>query len=487
MRRKLTVIVASDVAGYSRLVAAAEEETIRRLREASTIFSDLVTKYHGRVFKTAGDAILADFESAVDATRCAIDIQDANNAQNAGIAEDMRLLFRIGIAVGDVLVAEDGDLLGDGVNIAARLEGLATPGGICISEEVRAHVSSKIALNVVDLGDQNLRNIPRPVRAFKLVPRGESAQNRSIPAHRLARRRSVAWIVSVAAVAAVLGAALLIWQRQGGPYGPSATDQPFDAASVPLVDDRVRSALSSYGQRPDYKAIAISRQGWGDASGVADIETAKLEAIDRCRRRDQKGYCRLYAAGDKVVWAKSTLPLPLPADIHAEPLDTPITTADLALIKLAVPRLQEDYVNAADHKALAVGAAAIWHVTSRASRAEAVRLAVERCSDFAQMACLLFSVDGFLVVRIPRAHRITRLFTLAGATEIADAEKQRIAQTYREGDWRALAKGHSGRWYAVSRLESEAAAADKSLEACHQAEPECSLHAIGNFLVDDKR
>src|ERR1700689_1176218 len=136
MRRKLAVILASDVAGYSRLVAADEEDTVRRFRKAAAAFCERVQKYRGRVFNTAGDAILAEFESAVDATRCAVDIQDANNAQNVAIEASRRLLFRIGIAIGDVLVSDNGDLLGDGVNIAARLEGIAEPGGICVSEDV---------------------------------------------------------------------------------------------------------------------------------------------------------------------------------------------------------------------------------------------------------------------------------------------------------------------------------------------------------------
>jgi class 3 adenylate cyclase len=169
MRRTLTVILASDVAGYSRLVANHEEETIHRLRQASSVFSELVKKNQGSVFNSAGDAILARFDSAVDATRCAIDIQEANNAENAQIAERDKLLFRMGIAFGDVLVAENGDLLGDAVNIAARLENLADPGGICISDDVRAHVLHKLRLNVRDLGDQDLRNIPRPIRAYKVL------------------------------------------------------------------------------------------------------------------------------------------------------------------------------------------------------------------------------------------------------------------------------------------------------------------------------
>src|SRR5262249_47510338 len=130
---------------------------------------DLVKKYHGSIFNTAGDAILAKFDSAVDATRCAIDIQDANNASNGSLPDEKKLLFRIGIAIGDVLITETGDLLGAALNSAARLEGVAEPGGMCISDDVRAQVLNKIRINVVDLGDQNLRNLPRAIRVYKLV------------------------------------------------------------------------------------------------------------------------------------------------------------------------------------------------------------------------------------------------------------------------------------------------------------------------------
>src|SRR5262245_49670557 len=178
MRRTLTVILASDVAGYSRLVADHEEETIQRFHQAATMFADMVKKYQGAVFNTAGDAILANFDSAVDAARCAIDIQDANNAQNAALPESERLLFRVGIAIGDVLIAENGNLLGDAVNVAARLENLAEPGGICISDDVRAQVLNKIRLSVVDLGERNLRNIPRSIRVFKVVSDAAGAAKR---------------------------------------------------------------------------------------------------------------------------------------------------------------------------------------------------------------------------------------------------------------------------------------------------------------------
>jgi class 3 adenylate cyclase len=481
MRRRLTVILASDVAGYSRLVAAAEEETIHRLRQASGIFSNLVEKHHGRVFKTAGDAILAEFQSAVDATRCAMDFQDANNAQNAPIAADKRLLFRIGIAIGDVLVAEDGDLLGDGVNIAARLEGLAEAGGVCISDDVRTHVASKIEIDFVDLGEQSLKNIPRPVRAFKLVADGKGEQRRS--GRRRGKAAPLIWIGSAAAIIA-LALGIFVWQRGFPGTTTAATGEPFDAASIPLVDNSVREQLADYVKEPDWKAIAISQRNVGVQVGAADAEMAKRQALEKCERREQrdKGYCRLYAVGNTVVWPKSMLALPMPADIRTEPVtDAP---ADPDWIPLSgVP---EAYRNGADHRAYAISGSSSWWVSQRSSRPEAIRLAVERCSDQNQMPCLLVSVDGFPTVRSPKSHSIVRIFTLAGEHGMTDADRQRLAPIYGGADWRAMAKGRSGGWYAVNGAESETAAEEKALALCHSGEKDCSLYAINNFRVGEK-
>jgi class 3 adenylate cyclase len=167
MRRKLAVILASDVAGYSRLVSIDEETTIARFAKLKLAMSDLVGSYHGRVFNSAGDSVLAEFPSAVDAVRCAIEIQDSARARNLAYKPDQHMQLRIGIAIGDVLVQED-DLLGDGVNVAARLEGIARPGGICVSEEVYSHVSRNISFSVSDLGPQSLKNIAQPVRVFEI-------------------------------------------------------------------------------------------------------------------------------------------------------------------------------------------------------------------------------------------------------------------------------------------------------------------------------
>jgi hypothetical protein len=125
-------------------------------------------------------------------------------------------------------------------------------------------------------------------------------------------------------------------------------------------------------------------------------------------------------------------------------------------------------------------------IVGRADQAEAIRLAVERCVDFAKLPCLLVSVDGLPTVRIPRSHGIVRPYTLAGETEMSESEKESIAKIYSGKDWRALAKGASGRWYAVSAVESEIAAAERVLQDCRASEAECELRALGNFRIDPR-
>jgi class 3 adenylate cyclase len=494
MRRKLAVILASDVAGYSRLIAADEEDTVRRFRQAAAAFGEQVQKYRGRVFNTAGDAILAEFESAVDATRCAIGIQDANNAHNASIDPSRRLLFRIGIAIGDVLVCDNGDLLGDGVNIAARLEGIAEPGAICISDDVRVHAANKISAGFLDLGEQTLKNIPRGIRAYRISAPGK---NTSVPVPKPQRRFAARlWAgVVIAALLAVSGAFFVL--QYASPSPPTTVALPtiasasagvahrFDAASVPLVTDRVRSSLADYARQPDFKAIAISHIGWGVSSGLPNSVSAERDALDRCKRRDPKGDCQIYAVGDQVVWPP--LPAPLSADFHIEPLDVPLELADQAIIKgMPNPAGLDAYLKSNNHKALAVSDKVFSSMADRADGAEAIRLAVERCSDSAKSPCLLVSVDGLLTVRIPRSHGIVRPYTLAGETEMSETDKQRIAKIYGGRDWRALARGASGRWYAVGAAESEIAAADRVLQDCHETEAKCQLRAIGNFRIDER-
>ncbi|HLG45135.1 MAG TPA: adenylate/guanylate cyclase domain-containing protein [Reyranella sp.] len=170
LERKLVAILAADVEGYSRMMEIDEEGTLAILSAHRIITDELIAQHGGRIFNTAGDSVLAEFASVFSAVECAIEIQRALARANEPIEEARQLRFRIGINVGDVMV-KDGDIFGDGVNIAARLEGLAKPGGICISRGVRDHIRHKVAHKFEDLGEQAVKNIAQPVRCFRLLPR----------------------------------------------------------------------------------------------------------------------------------------------------------------------------------------------------------------------------------------------------------------------------------------------------------------------------
>jgi TolB-like protein/class 3 adenylate cyclase/Flp pilus assembly protein TadD len=163
--RRLAAIVAADVAGYSRLMGLDEVGTARTLREHRVVTDALVAKHGGRLVKTTGDGALFEFSSVVDAVECAVAMQAVMAERNQGVPQDRRMLFRIGINLGDILIDGE-DILGDGVNVAARLEGIAEPGGICISSFAYDHVRGKVAVEFTDLGEQKLKNIERPIRAY---------------------------------------------------------------------------------------------------------------------------------------------------------------------------------------------------------------------------------------------------------------------------------------------------------------------------------
>jgi len=195
VERKLAAIVSIDVAGYSHLMGLDEVGTLRRLQACRAIVDPLIALHHGRIFNTAGDSVSADFASAVDAVECSVAIQDAIAGNNAERPDSERMEMRIGVHLGDVIV-EGGDLFGDGVNIASRLGGLAAPGGICVSAAVRDQIGGKLPVAFTDLGDQRVKNITRPVRAYAI---GAAAA--------AAAARRVAWRWALAAAAVLLIAA----------------------------------------------------------------------------------------------------------------------------------------------------------------------------------------------------------------------------------------------------------------------------------------
>src|SRR6516162_11364815 len=168
VERRLAAILAADVAGYSRLMEADEEGTLAALRAIRRELGDpKIAEHRGRVVKTTGDGLLVEFASVVDAVRYAVEVQRAMAERNAAMPEEKRIEFRIGIHQGDI-IAEDGDIFGDGVNLAARLEGLAEPGGICVSGRVHDDAVGKLDLAFKDLGEQSLKNLARSVRVYRV-------------------------------------------------------------------------------------------------------------------------------------------------------------------------------------------------------------------------------------------------------------------------------------------------------------------------------
>src|SRR5215471_12006747 len=236
VERKLAVIFAADVAEYSRLMGLDEVGTLRRLQAYRAILDRLITTHRGRIFNTAGDSVMADFASPVDAVECAVAVQKAVEGKNANRAAGEQMRFRIGIHLGDVIV-EGQNLFGDGVNIAARLQTLAEPGGICLSGAVRDQIGARLPIAFAPLGEQRVKNIAEPVRAFTVA--GTAGGRPALAA-------SPALAVSVGTRFVAAAAALLIVAGAGGWWlwsarhaglvsAGSVATQPFSAPRLSIV------------------------------------------------------------------------------------------------------------------------------------------------------------------------------------------------------------------------------------------------------------
>jgi len=182
VERRLAAILAADIAGYSRLMGADEEDTLARLRtHRRELIDPKINEHRGRIVKTTGDGILIEFPSVIEAISCAVAVQREMAERNAGTPEESRIIFRIGVNLGDIIV-EDGDIHGDGVNIAARLEGIAEPGGICVSEDAFRQVRGKVDAEFEDIGEQRLKNIARPLRVYRVLPEKPTEESaRALP------------------------------------------------------------------------------------------------------------------------------------------------------------------------------------------------------------------------------------------------------------------------------------------------------------------
>jgi DNA-binding winged helix-turn-helix (wHTH) protein len=293
-------------------------------------------------------------------------------------------------------------------------------------------------------------------------------------------------VVSAGAVAAVAAMLLyLLWPASNAPRNAStvASGQRFDASSVPLVGDEARRSLANYPNRPDAKALAITGEGMGVADGEANAEAAKQDALRQCTARTKR-QCRIYAVGMEVVWSKEALPLPAPADLRFEPLKIPLVPDDVPLVdRNRRERIANEHMKAPNHRALALTTGGAWTIPARATRAEAARLALERCAEYWQRPCLVLSVDGLLTIQIPKSRRVVGIFLPSTEADIPAEHKERIGRIYQGAEWRALARGKNGSWHATAAAPSEATAIETALKSCSQADTECRLYAIGNFRV----
>jgi len=300
LKRKITAIMAADVAEYTRLIAEDEEGALRRLESYRKVFDDFVKRAGGRIFNTAGDGVMCEFSSAVEATRCAIDIQESLRTANMALPADRQMHFRIGISIGDV-VERDGDLLGDGVNIAARLQALAEPGSICVSRHVHEAVMNKVSVPFRDLGNREVKNLPHPVHAYQIEmgPRDKSAN--AVPPRPLtppseSRGVSAGWIAAAAIALAAGAGGYVLLQRQEGPRPPAVTKTaPPQIADAPKTTEPPKASEPE--KAPQQQSVVVTEnltpaqafEKLAKSGGIVKDAKSAPELYHNARSFEQRG------------------------------------------------------------------------------------------------------------------------------------------------------------------------------------------------------
>ena len=538
MKRKIAAIFAADIAGYSRLVAEDEEETLRRLASYRQVTDDFIARYGGRIFNTAGDAVLAEFPSAVEAVRCAIDIQESLRTRNMAYPASRHMSFRIGITIGDV-VERDGDLLGDGVNIAARLEGLAEVGGICISRSVHEQVANKLSVQFADIGAQEVKNIPTPVHAYMVAMRREDGtysmpQLKKKPASAAATPN---WMwplaVMVVCLVAIGVGGFLYLARLEMPAGskgsssaskdaapapspsvaPAATPAPktaapapppapapipssekFAAETVPFVSDRSRGTLANeYASAADTKALALNITGsYAFAVGQQNEETAKGAAIEQCQKKaddiQSPRKCELYAVGNTIVYPHGKPPLPPQPWIRHDPsIEKPFAAREMPLVRDAgKARLESYYAPGRKTKSIAMGPGGQFFYNIGVEAIEdSARRNLESCGAVTGVACMIVAIDDAFVVPVPSTLKVTGFFQAAISSSIAAHARDDVSRKLANASsgWSAVAVGASGRPGLSLKAANERNAVNEALGDCVKRDSDCHVIAIGPFSV----
>jgi class 3 adenylate cyclase len=287
VKRKLAAILAADAVGYSRMMAADEEGTMKVLSAHRSMIDGIIEFHEGRIINTAGDSVLAEFASPTQAVRCAVEIQDALKTRNDTLPEDRRMHFRIGVNLGDVMVKGD-DLLGDGVNVAARLEGIAEPGKIYIASSVYDQIAGKLDLGFVDLGEQTLKNIDRPIRAYRV-----DRDSRGVTvAKRKSGAKPISWIAAALAAVA-LGAGVLWFQGQQAASrqeesakAKAAADAEIAKARAEAEEARKTAAAAAGTAAAAQRALEEQRIAATRARAQAELSAARSDAEATRRKAD---------------------------------------------------------------------------------------------------------------------------------------------------------------------------------------------------------
>lgn len=538
MKRKIAAILAADVVGYSKLVAEDEEETLRRLASYRSVVDDFIAKANGRIFNTAGDAVLAEFSSAVEAVRCAIDVQESLRTRNMAYPPSRQMSFRIGITIGDV-VERDGDLLGDGVNIAARLEGLAAPGGICISRTVFEQVANKLSVQFADIGAQEVKNIPNPVHAYMVALRAEDAAADAL----LRRKKTPAYLVpalivaAVVVVAAGVGAALYSRSTKATAPQVAAVSAPAPAASpvaappappqpakappapeqksaaapasqppppreeplvpgaIPFILDSQRTQIrDEYMPAGGSKALAIAAGRFiGYVTDQPNEDLAKSVAVDTCQKRVEAAKstikCEVFAVGNKVVSTRAHPPMPPTPYVARDSLvERPFVADDVPILRDTMKQnLAKNYVPARKSKAMALGpGGGYFFFTGQESLDEAVRRALEICGNAAGSPCMIAAVDDSFVVPVPKTMKAVNFFRPSTSSFVAAGERDFLARRYGASTrgWNAVAASINGKTGVALGAENEETAVKAALADCAKVDRECRIIAIGPFTVE---
>ena len=543
--RRLTTILCLDVVAFSTISARDEEHALALLAARLDSAGTLVRQHRGRVFKMTGDGLLAEFASPVEAVRAALEIQEAMRSANAGAKAEDQLVLRIGANLGDVVESGD-DLMGDAVNVAVRLESISAPGGICISSSVYDQIVGKLMLGVEDIGEQHVKNIPRPIHAYRLTVDGARPAAAAHPAHAVARSmpRTRLFLAGGIMAILVLGAlAGTFYLRHPSappslqtaeptsalpvatapvpdtvateavprvttpaaspvPAAPRAAPQSspapprFAARDVPFVPDFHWRALQNYADAPGAKAFALNVRGiFATAIDRIDEAAARRAAVEDCNRKVERDVpivraydgCTLYAVENDVVWAFRSPPMPPPPYVPSTKPSPPITldpaTAPL-LRPAARERLAARYLTSQHSRALVLGHNGFDWWTPSETDTDAIRRNLQICGHLTGRPCVVYALNNEVLVRTPQTMRAIDILTPQAMSGLDDAQTKALDQYLIANGWRAVALAANGRIGIATNRPSEQDATSTALQACRDAGgSECAITAIGPFRV----